>query len=112
MSPSMTAFTAAIQTTQGRKAAGLPPRKRGVAKKYDPKKASFGTKEFEIVVQLIKGELTQEEAEQLLFNAMHPREPDMRTIRRFIEDVRPHANVYVEFPGFFSHLEENKSPDE
>lgn len=88
------AIHAALQTQQGRKAAGLPKRTRGLT--YDPDKATIGTDEFEVVLKLVLGKIDMEQARVEVAHLLSL-EMDHKTIDRYIHAIRPRAESFAAF---------------
>ena len=79
------AIHAALQTSEGRRAAGLRPQGRGVS--YDPDKAAIGSKPYAIVEMLVRGELSMQETLEKIIEYFGA-EMSEPTARRYVNKIR------------------------
>jgi hypothetical protein len=96
------ALQAALQTGQGRKAAGLPRRGRG--KTYDPDKAAIDSIPFGAVLQFALGETTHEQTILALIAYMGE-EMDSRTADIYLQAILPRAQKVA---AFIAHVKDAK----
>jgi hypothetical protein len=80
------AIHAALQTQQGRKAAGLKP--RGRSKQYDPAKAALSTIPASIALRLSLGEISRAQAIAALIGYLGG-DADERTAGHYLDDISP-----------------------
>ena len=77
---------AALQTQQGRRAAGLKP--RGRSKQYDPGKATLDTIPAGIAVRLALGEISRAQAVAALIGYLGG-DADERTAEHYLDEILP-----------------------
>lgn len=82
------AIRAMMETSQGRKAAGLSRRGRGRDKSYDPETTSLSDPQVQVVLKMLRGELMQDAAFDEITKMIAPRqEIDTRTLAGYVEGL-------------------------
>jgi hypothetical protein len=82
------AIRAMMETSQGRKAAGLKKRARGRDKSYDPAATLLSDPQVQIVLKMLRGEMEQEEAFAQVATMIAPRgEIDHRTLKIYVAEL-------------------------
>lgn len=87
---SLFAIEAALQTSAGRKAAGLPPRGRGQHPKFSAAHYEIGSVAENIARDLVLGKLTRPQARQAL--AEHIGDANTKTLDRLLDDLCKRAS--------------------
>jgi len=73
---------------QARKAAGLAKRGRGKDKSYDPESTKLSDPQVQVVLEMLRGEKTQELAFSEVTKIISPNEKiDQRTIKRYVDEL-------------------------
>jgi hypothetical protein len=82
---------------QARKAAGLAKRGRGKDKSYDPESTKLSDPQVQVVLEMLRGEKTQEMAFSEVAKIISPNEKiDQRTINRYVDEVIENWGRYAE----------------
>ena len=86
-----------MEVPQARKVAGLAKKGRGKDKSYDPDSTSLTDPQVQVILEMLRGKKSQENAFKQVIKIISPKEHiDQRTIKRYVDHLIQKWGIYAD----------------